>query len=603
MDFKLLHEAPNEIPLAILETWIKKANETYFNGTLEYMNDHYYDMAIELLEQKDPNNSLLKQVGQNVAHEKVKLPYYMGSMNKLKTPEKINHWFKKYNTESHYVISDKLDGISGLLMGHKNGKYDLYSRGNGIIGQHINSLLKYIELPNINEDIVFRGELIISKENFEVHSEKYASARSLVNALVASKHSDFNVKLDFVVFEVINPKLNIEQQLLYSQKLGMKTVKHKIIPRDIAIEQLKDLLIIYRNESNYDIDGIIISSNKIQPRNNDKNPDYSFAFKSNGLGQVTEVLDVIWNVSKHNKIVPRVKFKPVKLNQSTVNFATGTHAKYIKDNKINKGSIIRVVLSGEVIPCIVDIIQPSSAPLMPNIDYVWNESRINIYAQTANSSLILTHFFKSLGIKGTGPGIIERLHNHGFNTINSIYNLSYEDLMKIPGFQKRSSENLLKSIDELFNRDYSVPQLAHASLCFGESMGLRKLNVVEKVYPLFHEPRHNLSLEKLNKLSGYSSLTSQKILNGMDDFRVFLENHPYLKIKNMEESAKNGKIYVFSGFRDKAYKEKLEAQGHSVQDTLTKDTDYLVVKDTSKLSSKMKKAKELGITIIDYHYP
>ena len=43
MDFKLLHEAPNEIPLAILETWIKKANETYFNGTLEYMNDHYYD--------------------------------------------------------------------------------------------------------------------------------------------------------------------------------------------------------------------------------------------------------------------------------------------------------------------------------------------------------------------------------------------------------------------------------------------------------------------------------------------------------------------------------------------------------------------------------
>jgi NAD-dependent DNA ligase len=59
---------------------------------------------------------------------------------------------------------------------------------------------------------------------------------------------------------------------------------------------------------------------------------------------------------------------------------------------------------------------------------------------------------------------------------------------------------------------------------------------------------------------------------------------------------------VFSGFRDKTYKEKLEAQGHSVQDALTKDTDYLVVKDNSKLSSKMKKAKELGITIINFHY-
>jgi len=601
MDFKRLHEAPNEIPLETLETWIKKANEAYFNGTLEFMNDHYYDMAIELLEQTDPNNSLLKQVGQNAAHEKVTLPYYMGSMNKFKTPEKINHWFKKYSTESQYIISDKLDGISGLLICHKTGKLELYSRGNGIVGQYINSLLKYMELPNINEDIVFRGELIISKENFEVHSDKYASSRSLVNALVASKHNNYNVKLDFVVFEVIDPNLNIEQQLMYSQKLAMKTVKHKIVSRKIAMTQLKDLLLEYRNESEYDIDGIIISSNKIQPRNNDKNPDYSFAFKSNGLGQVTEVLDVIWNVSKHNKIVPRVKFKPVKLNQSTVNFATGTHAKYIKDNKINKGSIIRVVLSGEVIPCIVDIIQPSSAPLMPSIDYAWNESRINIYAKEANSTLILTHFFKSLGINGTGPGIIERLYNHGFNTINSIYHLSYDDLMKIPGFQKRSSENLLKSLIELINKAYSVPELAHASLCFGESMGLRKLNVIEKEYPLFHEPVHNLSLEKLNKLSGYSDLTSQKILNGLDDFRVFLENHPYLKIKNMEEPAKTGKIYVFSGFRDKTYKEKLESQGHSVQDTLTKNTDYLVVKDTSKLSSKMKKAKELGITIINFN--
>lgn len=597
MDFKHLHEAPVET----LESWIKKANEAYFNETTEFMSDHFYDMAIELLEQKDPTNSLLQQVGQNVAQEKVQLPYYMGSMNKLKTPEKIKQWFQKYN-EDNYVISDKLDGISGLLIYTKTGKRDLYSRGNGIIGQHINNLLKYMELPNIKEDIVFRGELIISKANFEVHSSKYASARSLVNALVSSKHSDFNVKLDFVVFEVINPKLNIEQQLMYSQKLNMKTVKHKIIPRNIATQQLKDLLLEYRNESIYDIDGIIISSNKVQIRNNEKNPDYCFAFKSNGLGQITEVVDVLWNVSKHNKIVPRIKFKPVKLNQSTVNFATGTHAKYIKDNKINKGSIIRVVLSGEVIPCIIDVIQPSSEPLMPNIDYIWNDTKINIYAQTANSSLILTHFFKSLGIKGTGPGIIERLHSHGYDTINSIYNLSYEDLTKIPGFQKKSSENLLKSIDDLFNKSYSVPELAHASLCFGESMGLKKLNVVEKVYPLFHEPRHNLSLEKLNKLNGYSSLTSQKILNGMDDFRVFLENHPYLKIKTMEESTKNGKIYVFSGFRDKIYKEKLESQGHSVHDTLTKDTDYLIVKDTSKLSSKMKKAKELGITIVQVNY-
>ena len=70
----------------------------------------------------------------------------------------------------------------------------------------------------------------------------------------------------------------------------------------------------YRNQSNYDIDGIIITHDKIYPRNTSKNPKYSFAFKSNSLGVLTTVKKIIWNTSKHGYLIPIIEVEPINLD-------------------------------------------------------------------------------------------------------------------------------------------------------------------------------------------------------------------------------------------------------------------------------------------------
>jgi NAD-dependent DNA ligase len=85
----------------------------------------------------------------------------MGSLHKLKD---VSQWITKFNTD-YYIYSDKLDGISALLI-YKDEKKYMYTRGDGKYGEDITKLTKYLNLPNINENIALRGELIMSKNNY-----------------------------------------------------------------------------------------------------------------------------------------------------------------------------------------------------------------------------------------------------------------------------------------------------------------------------------------------------------------------------------------------------------------------------------------------------
>ena len=145
----------------------------------------------------------------------------IGSMNKFKDKHSIENWFKKY--DGYFVVSDKLDGSSALLE-FKNGEIKMWSRGNGVEGRDISHLLKYMTIPKLNENITLRGELIISKLNFEKYKQKYSNSRSMVNGLLGHNNpsSDLASNLDYVVFEIINDNLSLYKQLDYAKKLDLK---------------------------------------------------------------------------------------------------------------------------------------------------------------------------------------------------------------------------------------------------------------------------------------------------------------------------------------------------------------------------------------------
>ena len=217
---ELLKNPENYIQKINLEEiieFIKKANYNYFETDNQLIPDSIYDLLIDRVKELDSNNDILTRVG-NDTNDKVKLPFYMGSMNKYKDRHSIENWFKKH--DGNFVVSDKLDGSSALLQ-LKNGIFKMWSRGNGVEGRDISHLLKYMKIPKLNEDITLRGELIISKQNFEKYKSKYSNNRSMVNGLMGHNNPDpiLIENLDYVVFEIIEKEIP-KKSFSYQDFLG-----------------------------------------------------------------------------------------------------------------------------------------------------------------------------------------------------------------------------------------------------------------------------------------------------------------------------------------------------------------------------------------------
>ena len=105
----------NSLTVNELEDVIKYSNEKYRNDN-PVISDAIYDILIDFLKHKSPKNKLLTKIGSdNILKDKIKLDYHLGSMDKIKPPSpKLNDFKKKYHPP--YILSDKLDGVSALLI-------------------------------------------------------------------------------------------------------------------------------------------------------------------------------------------------------------------------------------------------------------------------------------------------------------------------------------------------------------------------------------------------------------------------------------------------------------------------------------------------------
>jgi NAD-dependent DNA ligase len=123
----------------------QSANQKYYNESQPLFSDEEYDILKDYVEQVYPNEI---EIGAPVSSgKKVKLPIFMGSMNKIKSDQKVlESWTKKY--AGPYVCSAKLDGISALFDGRTTQK-KLFTRGNGTIGQDISKFIPHLHFSSI----------------------------------------------------------------------------------------------------------------------------------------------------------------------------------------------------------------------------------------------------------------------------------------------------------------------------------------------------------------------------------------------------------------------------------------------------------------------
>ena len=581
------------------------ASAAYYNKQ-PLVADNVFDILKEYGQRTYPNNPCFDEVGAPTDKAKVKLPFEMHSMDKIKPDTNALPKYKvKYPGPK--VISGKLDGISVLYSGGK-----LYTRGRSTYGMDISYMIPHLDLPK-RKDVTLRGELLIKEDLFEKkYSANYKNSRNMVAGIVNSKkrETDKWTDLDFVGYEVIEPAMKPSEQLAWLEKNGVVTVLHEVTD-DISNEMLSDLLVEWRSNYEYMIDGIIVNDDKQHPRRN-KNPDYAFAFKMVLSDQIAEVkvVDVIWTASKDAYLNPVVQVEPVNIRGATIEFVTAHNAKYVEDNNIGVGAVIQLIRSGDVIPKIQAVIQPAENPKMPSVEWVWNESHVDaMLKNTENNPMVLQKnvefFFKKLDIKGVGPGNVRRLVKSGYDTVPKILLMTKADLLTVEGFKDKTVEKIKHNMDEAI-KNASLVMIASASNIFGRGLGSSILRNIIHEYPNIFESSEqpDTKIVQVSEVDNVGKKRAKLFVKNLPNFISFL-TEAGLTNKLNEQVGQDidkshplyGKRIVMTGFRDKPLKKTLVDLGAKISTSVSKATFVVLVKDLEEDTSKAEEARSDGVPV------
>jgi NAD-dependent DNA ligase len=618
-------------PLVVLQSMsvndvaalIQKANHEYYNKA-PLFSDELFDIIKEYLEKKAPDHPILRNIGAAVAGDdarKEELPYVMASLEKIKTDEKVLAKWVASDHTGPYVLSDKLDGISALL--HWKGcTLKMYTRGDGKVGQNISHLLTFIRgIPGFrgHAEHAVRGELIMSKADFEKVKDRGANARNMVAGLVNAKTPDLTLvqMVQFVAYEVVHPKMKPSEQFAQLHASGYKVADHMVIPKDLTVDKLSDQLVRRRQDGEFEIDGIVVANDAIYKRTSG-NPTYAFAFKSIHTMEQAEVLvtDVEWNLSKDGYLIPVVNFGGVRLDGVVIKRATGFNGKYIKDNKIGPGAKLVIIRSGQVIPYVKEVLKPSE-PQMPEVPYIWSKSGVDIMLakdQVGESTEVmkknLENLFSKLDVAGMGPGTVKKLFDAGLTTPRAIFKATKADLLKADGIKDKSAEKTRAALDEALAA-LDCLKLMDASNVFGRGIGLKKLEAIAKSCPGILETRQVPSMEELLAVKGIEKTTAEQFLSHLGAFFKFADDNDFkcasapgaLSKKPIVVGSPVPTVFadmkiVFTGFRDKVLEEFITNRGGTITTSVSKNTSIIVCKDPNEDSGKMKKARDLGLKIM-----
>lgn len=631
---------------AQLEEAIKYLSDVYYNEGVSLITDEDYDRLAEMLKTKFGKTF---EVGAEVTKNKVKLPYFMGSMDKIK-PEKNNLVSWKVRYPGAVCISDKLDGISALYV-KEGGKKALYTRGDGTIGQDITHMLEHIQIGDIPtaERCVVRGELIVSKANYEKVKEGKRGARQMVSGLsnqktlTAERVALMNL-VEFVAYEVIVPEA--QSPSAQFTLLDAHSTFHTAAwsrSEEVTLESLSELLTARKAASKYEIDGIIVAHDDVYPRVAGKNPEHAFAFKMSFAEQqtTTEVLDVRWEASKDGFLKPTVQFEPVNIGGVIIQYATGFNAAFIHDQGVGPGAFVEIIRSGDVIPYIKKVHSPAPAgPAMPAAKWHWNETHVDavlddIAGDEGVQKRVLLYFANTLDIAFCGAGNIEKLFAAGIRTIPQLIHVKESEISS--QFAAKSAAKLVESVHEAIKKATLVTWAVGSGL-FGRGIGTKRLGPAFAIVEAHKGTRGAELTALIAALDGWSTTTAAGFVEHLPAFEAFLETvgiTPKIKTPPLPPAAAASApkpatgtgtgaaavaavaavagpgavgpaatgllkdlVVLFTGFHPKDLEAAVPAQGGTVADSFTKKVTVLVIKDASVSNEKTKKAVTAGIPVL-----
>ncbi len=641
------------------ENIIKQNAQEYYTTGNQKLSDNAFDALVEKVKKETPNSDVLKTGWGYTVNEsgKIKHKYgHVGSLDKIHNEKELNNMF---NNEKHtlYDVSAKLDGLSTVLYFEDGSLIKALTRGDGEYGIDITEKIKYIlnkkligenavnnhiKIPDSNFTGAVRGEIMMLPEDFKQYKLKHSEAKNHRNSAAGLingyKITEDYKYLSFIAYSVIgiesNHVFSKDTTRLFEDIGFVNAWLNKSFeftaPRVMVCyqnyEDFENRLKSLKEEwsQNYYIDGVVISKTDLEITPTNEIVYTNAAFKFEDETAVTEVTGIEWNMSKNSEMIPVLQIKPVELEGTTVKRVTAFNAKFVQENKLGSGSMILICKRNQIIPYVMEVIEPAKTVVLPTTcEYcgeklLWDESHVHLCCVNPCCSQKEDEQLKAAcmnlaPVDGLGwktiikcfNDIFYQVHDYSFNTLRDILNAD-----KIPGITgkgERCSFNTM--LDKLKNNDITVSQFLLALNIPGlGKIGAKNWENSKNADKLFdyiinNEDSYSSNLELNNVIQDRNVVKSligdTKYNSRFKDYYEIFKSRLIFNT-NSKQTIKKGVVCVTGTLSIKRakFKEILEQHGWTMVDKVYSNIDYLITNTPESNTSKNKKADELKITKI-----
>ncbi|MBE5880769.1 MAG: NAD-dependent DNA ligase LigA [Lachnospiraceae bacterium] len=638
---------------------LNKASKAYYAEDTEIMSNYEYDKLYDelvILEEEtgitmagSPTVSVGYEAVDALPKERHEKP--MLSLAKTKSREELSEWLG----EKEGLLSWKLDGLT-IVVTYENGTLSkAVTRGNGEVGEVVtNNARVFKNLPAkipYTGTLTLRGEAVIPYSEFEKINAsikdvgaKYKNPRNLCSGSVRQLNNEVTAERNvyFYAFsyviatkeeeaggEATEPdfKNDRENHFKFLKEQGFDVVEYIRVNAgnvEEAIESYSEKVKTYDIPS----DGLVLSYCDLAYSASlgltAKFPRHSIAFKWADEIAETTLREVEWSPSRTGLINPVAIFDEVQLEGTSVSRASLHNISYMKALELGIGDRVTVYKANMIIPQLAENLTRSGMMSLPGNCPACGGA---VEVQAANEAEVLCcinpecpakkmksfALFVSrdaINIDGMSEATLEKFIGKGFiQEYADLFNLDrYKDeITRMEGFGEKSYARFVESAERA--RKTSLPKVIYSLGIPG--IGLANAKVLCKFFDYDLEQIRTAGSEQLAAVEGIGEV----LAGGICEYFAKEENNAVLDrlLKELEiekpqtveqEQNLDGKVFVITGSLNhfgnrNELKELIEQRGGKVTGSVTSKTTYLINNDITSTSGKNKKAKELGVEIVD----
>jgi DNA ligase (NAD+) len=555
------------------------------------------------------------------------------------------------HAEIEYTVEPKYDGLALELSYRKGILVAASTRGDGYEGEDVTQNIKTIrsvpiriEGARVPEEIDIRGEVYMDLDEFDkLNKEREKKGEPLFanprNAAAGSiRQLDPSItssrKLYLACYGIgrsIGISFGSQSEFIAWLRDSRFPTPAKIeIARGIdhviaAIKEIEEA----RQSFTFETDGAVVKVNDfgLQQRLGVKTrePRWAIAYKFPAHQATTKILEILGSVGRTGVITPFAVLEPVRIGGVTVARSTLHNWDEIKRKDIRAGDTVIVERAGDVIPHVVMVVKekrtgtekvvpiPEKCPACGS-KVIREEGEVAVRCTSLHCpSQVqekIIHFASRGGmdIEGLGEKNVELLYSRALiKHFEDIYKLTKEDLLSLPRFAEKSTQNLIDAIERSKQATLAKFLFAIGIFHVGEYAAKLLARNFRKLEDLYHVKAEKITQikqigEKIaNSVSAFFSDDKNiKTLDALKTLGLRLSNPDYSEGKEKRRPLE-GITLVITGTLPRARKEVeelIEANGGRAASTVSASTDYLVVGEEA--GSKLEKARDMGIKIISY---